>query len=238
MTPSTSAPERALRASAPPPGPLGLLDSTIGLKAAMALSGAILFGFTIAHFLGNALIFVGPEAINAYSRTLHEAGALLWVARAVLVGAVALHIGTALRLTVKNAAARPQPYRVKRDIATSYAARTMVWSGPILLGFIVYHLAHLTFGVTPGPYEHSHADVYANLVNGFSVPWVAGLYIVSMVAFGYHLFHGAWSMFQTLGINHSAYNARIKSLSVALALFVTLGNISIPLAVLLGLVHP
>ncbi len=234
---NTTAPSRDLRALPAAPGPLGLLDSTIGQKIVMATTGAILVGFVLFHFIGNALIFAGPEAINDYSHLLHHSHGLIWVARAVLLLAVVLHIATALRLTAKNASARPQPYKVKRDIATNYAARTMVWSGPILLGFLLYHLAHLTFGVTPGPYQHSPEDVYSNLVNGFSIPWVSGLYIVSMLSLGYHLFHGVWSMFQSLGINHSAYNPRIKHAAIGLALFITLGNISIPLSVLLGLVH-
>lgn len=227
----------SIAAHPPAPGPLGLLDSTIGQKAVMAVTGVILVGFLIAHFLGNALVYAGPEAINAYSAMLHGSRGLLWVARFLLLGSALLHVGAAVRLTVKNNAARPQRYRVKRDIATTYAARTMVWSGPVLFGFIVYHLAHLTLGVAPGPYVHSATDVYANIVNGFRIPWVALLYIGSMTCLGLHLFHGVFSIFQTLGINHSAYNACIRRGALLVALLVTLGNISIPLSVLLGLVH-
>jgi succinate dehydrogenase / fumarate reductase, cytochrome b subunit len=219
------------------PGPLGLLSSSIGQKAVMGATGIILVGFTITHFLGNALIFLGPEAINAYSATLHNLGELLWVARIVLLASVGLHILCALRLAGKNTAARPQRYKVKHDLVTNYAARTMIWSGPILLGFILFHLAHLTLGVTPGNYAHSHDDVYSNLVRGFSIPWVSGLYIVSMIALGLHLYHGTWSMFQSLGVNHGTYNLRLMRAALAITLLVTLGNISIPLAVLLGIVH-
>ena len=154
----------------------------------------------------------------------------------MLLASIALHIGSAVRLYAMNTAARPQRYQVKRDTATNYAARTMMVSGPILLGFIVFHLAHLTLGVAMGDYEHSGSDVYANVVNGFSVPWVSFLYIVSMLALGNHLFHGTWSMFQSLGWNHSAYNKRIVAVALGITLFVTLGNISIPLAVLFGVV--
>ncbi|HEY2736630.1 MAG TPA: succinate dehydrogenase cytochrome b subunit, partial [Polyangiales bacterium] len=203
------------------PGPLGLLDTTIGLKAIMAITGMVLVGFTITHFIGNALVFVGPEAINAYSALLHNSHGLLWVARAILLASIILHIAASLRLYVKNHAARPARYRVKRDVATNYAARTMTWSGPILLGFIIYHLAHLTFGFTPGNYAHSDTDVYSNVVRGFSIPWVTGIYIVSMLALGNHLFHGTWSMFQSLGINHPAYNKRLMRLALGITLFVT-----------------
>jgi succinate dehydrogenase / fumarate reductase, cytochrome b subunit len=219
------------------PGPFGLLLTTIGLKAVMAVTGVILVGFLIGHFAGNALIFAGPDAINSYSEMLHNTHGLIWVARSVLLTSVVLHIVAAMKLYAKNTAARPRGYRVKRDIATNYAARTMMWSGPILLGFILYHLAHLTFGVTPGNYVHSDVDVYANLVRGFSIWWVSLLYIVSMLALGNHLFHGTWSMFQTLGINHNAYNKRIMVAALGITLVVTLGNISIPLSVLLGMVQ-
>ena len=232
--PQVSAPARALPAA---PGPTGLLKSTIGLKIVMAASGIVLVGFLIAHFLGNALIFVGRDAINAYSAVLHKNQELLWVARLVLLAAILLHIYSSFQLYAKNQAARHQRYRVKRDLATNYAARTMMWSGPIVLGFLVYHLAHLTFGYTPGRYAHSHDDVYANLVRGFSIWWVASLYIASMLALSGHLFHGTWSMFQSLGINHPSYNLRLRRLALGITLLIVLGNISIPLAVLLGVVR-
>jgi succinate dehydrogenase / fumarate reductase cytochrome b subunit len=234
MSNQVSAPSPAVIAQ---PGPAGLLQSTIGLKATMAVTGIVLVGFLIGHFVGNALVFAGPEAINGYSAMLHNSHGLLWVARAVLLGSVLLHIAAAFRLYAKNNAARPQRYKVKRDVATNYAARTMMISGPILIGFIVYHLAHLTFGVSPSAFEHSETDVYSNVVYGFSVPWVTGLYILSMLALGNHLFHGTWSMFQSLGWNHTAYNKRMMRVALGITLFVTLGNISIPLAVLTGIVR-
>ena len=211
--------------------------SSIGLKTIMAVSGVILVGFLIGHFVGNALVFVGPEAINGYSALLHNSHGLLWVARAVLLVSIGLHIASAVRLYAMNNAARPQRYQVKHDSATNYAARTMMVSGPILLGFIVFHLAHLTLGAEMGDYDHSHTDVYSNVINGFSVPWVSFFYILSMLALGNHLFHGTWSMFQSLGFNHSAYNKRIGLIALGITLFVTLGNISIPLAVLFGIVR-
>ena len=161
----------------------------------------------------------------------------MWVARAVLLGSILLHIGSALRLYAMNTSARPQRYQVKHDSATNYAARTMMVSGPILLGFILFHLAHLTFGVEMADYDFSHTDVYSNVVSSFSVPWVSFLYIISMLALGNHLFHGTWSMFQSLGFNHSAYNKRIMRVALGITLFVTLGNISIPVAILAGIVR-
>jgi succinate dehydrogenase / fumarate reductase cytochrome b subunit len=220
-----------------PTGPLGFVSTTVGLKLIMGLSGAALVGFVVAHFVGNALVWFGPEAINAYSRMLHASGELLWLARIGLLVAVIAHIASALKLAAKNSSARPQGYRKKRDHVTNYAARTMIWSGPILLGFILFHLAHLTLGVTPGNYEHSETDVYSNVIHGFSIPWVTGLYVVSMLALGNHLFHGTWSMFQSLGLNHPTYNHKLMRLALGITVFVTLGDIAIPLSVLFGLVN-
>jgi succinate dehydrogenase / fumarate reductase cytochrome b subunit len=232
-----------IRATAPhsrpltvPTGPLGFLSMTVGLKHIMAVTGAVLVGFVFVHFVGNALIWFGPEAINAYSHALHAAPELLWIARSVLIVAVIAHIAAALKLAAKNTAARQQRYKKKRDHVTNYAARTMIVSGPILLGFILFHLAHLTLGVAPGTYAHSETDVYSNVVHGFSIPWVTGLYVVSMLALGAHLFHGTWSMFQSLGLNHATYNHKLMRLALGITVFVTLGDIAIPLSVLLGLV--
>jgi succinate dehydrogenase / fumarate reductase cytochrome b subunit len=219
-----------------PPGPTGLLALTVGLKHVMGLTGIILVGFVIVHFIGNALVWFGPEALNGYSRLLHASNELLWLARSLLIVAIIAHIFAALKLAAKNTSARPQRYKMKRDHVTNYAARTMVWSGPILLGFILFHLAHLTLGVAPGTYEHSETNVYANVVHGFQIPWVTGLYVVSMLALGNHLFHGTWSMFQSLGLNHATYNQRLMRLALGITVFVTLGDIAIPLSVLFGIV--
>ena len=152
-----------------PAGPFGFLLTSVGLKLVMAVSGVVLVGFVLMHFIGNSLVFLGPEALNAYSHALHSLGELLWVARIVLIVSVVAHIAAALRLASRNTSARPQRYKQKRDQVTNYAARTMVWSGPILLLFILFHLAHLTLGVAPGSYEHSTTDVYSNVVRGFSI---------------------------------------------------------------------
>jgi len=199
----------------------------------MAVTGFILVGFVIGHFLGNAQVFLGPKALNDYAEFLHHGThGLLWVARVVLLGSVVLHIGSSFTLYARNSAARPHSYQVKKNIATTFAARTMMLSGPWLLGFLFFHLAHLTFGGVTA--EFSESDVYNNVVSGFQVPWISAIYIISMVSLGNHLFHGTWSMFQTLGLNHSAYNQLIKNLALAIVVLVTLGNISIPVAVLSG----
>jgi succinate dehydrogenase / fumarate reductase cytochrome b subunit len=221
---------------------LTLTNTTIGKKMVMAASGAILFGFVIVHMLGNLQVFIGPEALNEYSKKLHDMPALLYGARAVLLLAVAAHIVTSLQLTMANKAARPIGYQVRKDVATSYAARTMVWSGPILLLYIVYHIAHLTVGYTKGiGYQHDRLDaqgmvnVYQNVVDSFRVPWVTAIYVVAQLALSLHLYHGAWSLFQSLGLNHKRYNETLRSSAVAIAVATCVGFVAVPIAIFLKL---
>jgi succinate dehydrogenase / fumarate reductase cytochrome b subunit len=203
----------------------------------MAASGLLLYGFVVGHMLGNLQVFLGPEAINAYAEFLQDFlhGQGVWIARCALLLAVALHVWAALSLTLANAAARPLGYREWQARQSTYASRTMVWSGPLLLLFIVYHLAHFTTG-------HAHpdfvrGDVFRNLVVGFQNPFASAFYILAMLALGLHMYHGFWSMLQTLGLSHPRWTRVRRGLSLLLAGAVVAGNISIPLAVLLGRVH-
>jgi succinate dehydrogenase / fumarate reductase cytochrome b subunit len=222
---------------------LSLTSTTIGKKMVMAVSGFVLFGFVIGHMLGNLQVFLGPDAINGYSHTLHSTPALLWGARAVLLAAVVAHASTATALVRMNRAARPVQYAVKKDIATDYAAKTMYLSGVTIALYIAYHLAHLTFGVTNGlGYQHlpldakGLPDVYFNLVHSFRVPWCTAIYVVAQAALSLHLYHGAWSLFQSLGVNHKRYNAALRSSAVAIAMAVCVGFLAVPLGVLFGFV--
>jgi succinate dehydrogenase / fumarate reductase, cytochrome b subunit len=213
-----------------------LFDTTVGKKAIMAVTGVILFGFVLGHMAGNLQIFAGAQKINDYSKFLHSLPSLLWGTRIVLLSSVVLHIAMALQLSGRNGQARQRSYQVKQDLVTNYAAKTMMLSGPTLAAFIAYHLAHLTVGVPMGSYQHSGENVYANLVHGFQVPWVAAIYIVANLLLGMHLFHGMWSFFQSLGLNHPRYNAQRRHFATAFAVLVTLGNVSIPVSVLAGIV--
>jgi succinate dehydrogenase / fumarate reductase cytochrome b subunit len=216
---------------------LTLGDTSIGKKVLVALTGIVLFGFVIAHMLGNLQVFLGPEALNTYAANLAKLGPLLWLARLVLLVSVIVHIALSISLALQASAARPVGYRQKQSQATSYAARTMKWSGPLIACFIVYHLAHFTFpGVAMGAYAHQPHDVYANVVNGFRVPWVTAIYVVAQVLLGLHLHHGSWSLFQTLGLNHPRYNGLRQTLPRLLALTVVAGNLAMPLAVLAGVI--
>jgi succinate dehydrogenase / fumarate reductase cytochrome b subunit len=217
---------------------LTLFDATIGKKAIVAVTGIVLFGFVVVHMLGNLQVFLGPEALNGYAEKLKSIPLVLWGARSVLLISVVLHIAFSIQLVLESNQARPVAYRTKHSIATSYAARTMKFSGPLLALFIVYHLAHFTWpGVAMGAYQHDPHDVYGNFVNGFRVPWVTAIYLVAQAALGLHLYHGAWSLFQTLGLNHPRYNRVRQNLPRALAFLVVAGNVSMPLAVLAGIIR-
>jgi len=216
---------------------LTLGDTTIGKKAVLAVSGVVLFGFVVVHMLGNLQVFLGPDVFNAYAESLKSNAAVLWGARSVLVVAFVTHVVLVVRLYKKTLRARPVPYRVKKNIATSYAAATMKYSGPALLLYVLFHLAHFTYpGIALGDYPHSALDVYGNFVNAFQVPWVALLYVTANLLLGMHLFHGGYSLLQSLGLNHPRYNNRARAFARAFAFLVTAGNVSMPLAVLLGLV--
>ena len=213
------------------------LRSTVGKKLVMAVTGLILFGFVIVHMLGNLQVYLGAEALNAYAhflRTfLHGAG--IWIFRAVLLTSVLLHIWAMGSLTVANRRARPVGYRQWKARTSTYASRTMRWSGVFLLAFVVLHLLNLTTGdVHP---DFIPGDVYRNFVTLFEALPYAVIYILATLLLGLHLFHGSWSMLQTLGLSHPRYNRLRNVVSIALAALVVVGNLSFPVAVLAGVVR-
>jgi succinate dehydrogenase / fumarate reductase cytochrome b subunit len=203
----------------------------------MAATGVILFGFVVGHMIGNLQAFEGAAKLNAYGHFLRSIPEVLYAVRAVLLLAVGLHIWAATGLALKNYSARPTGYAVKKNISSTYASRTMYWSGPILLAFIIFHLLHLTAGVIRPGGSFEEGDVYGNLVAGFSVWYVSAWYIFSMILLGLHLRHGVWSMFQSLGFSHPRHTPVLKAVALIFALVVAGGFISIPLSVLTGIIH-
>ncbi len=207
----------------------------------MAVTGIMLFGFVLGHMVGNLKLYLGAESLNHYAEFLREFGypllphmAFLWIARIGLLAAVGLHIWSAWAVTRMSRAARPHKYLKRESVAATYASRTMRWGGVILILFIIYHLLHLTVGnVHP---DFVHGEVYRNLITSLSVPWVAGFYILANIFLGMHLYHGLWSMFQTLGWSVDKNNDWRRKFAGAFALLVTLGNLSFPIAILTGLV--
>jgi succinate dehydrogenase cytochrome b subunit len=212
---------------------LSLTGTTVGKKALVAVTGAILFGFVIAHLAGNLLLFAGQEAYNAYAASLKGNPALLWGVRVTLLVSLAVHVYLTIQLAGRNAGARPTPYKkARQDLVTTYAARTMVLTGPMLLAYIVFHLAHFTApGLSMSATPFDPHDVYTNVVSSFRVWWVSAIYIFANLMLGLHLYHGGWSILQSLGANHPRYNVWRKRGAVALALFVAGGNVAIPVVV-------
>ena len=208
------------------------LASVVGKKVVMAVSGFLLFGFVLAHLLGNLQFFEGPAKMDAYARFLRIEPAILWAARLTLLAAVAAHIWSAVQLALRKQAARPIGYLKKKAVSSTYASRTMYWSGPIVGSFIVYHLLDFTLGVVNPGYQEG--KVFQNVVHSFENPLIAGFYIFSMALLCTHLFHGAWSMLQTLGIGSPRYTPFLKTLAGGLSIVIFLGFISIPISVLLG----
>lgn len=215
--------------------------SPLAKKVVMALTGIALFGFVLVHMLGNTKMYFGEEAFNAYAEGLRTFGKpflghgqALWIARIGLIAAALLHIWSAWELTLLNRRARPVGYVRRETVQASYASRTMRWGGVIILLFIVYHLLHLTFGTVHASFDKSNP--FQNVVEGFQNPVVSAFYILANVVLAFHLYHGLWSLFQSLGWNHPSYKNLRRHFATTFALIVTAGNVSFPLAVLAGIV--
>ena len=209
---------------------LTLHQTTIGKKLIMALSGLIIVGFVVGHFLGNLNLYRGQQALDDYAHFLQSLTPVLWGTRLALLFAFGVHIWSAFSLWSRNTKARGSRYKKNQDLATDYAARTMYWSGPILLLFVIYHLLHFTIlPAHPG-------EVYRNVVEGFQNPLIAGVYMVGNVALGFHIFHGIFSALQTLGANHPRFNKYRRDLAIAVSAAITIGNLSFPISVLAGFV--
>jgi succinate dehydrogenase / fumarate reductase cytochrome b subunit len=225
-----------------PPFLVAFYGSAVAKKWLMAISGIALFGFVVAHMVGNLKVFLGMAHLNEYAEWLRDLGepafprtVVLWGMRIGLLVAVAVHIIAAAQLTRMNHKARPVKYQSKRDyVAASFASRTMRWTGIIVALFVIFHLMDLTWGQANPDFVRG--DPYNNLFNSFEREPVAIAYIVAMLALGFHLFHGLWSMFQSLGLNNPRWNSSRRTFAVAFAVIVTVGNVSMPLLITTGVV--
>jgi succinate dehydrogenase / fumarate reductase cytochrome b subunit len=215
-----------------------LYATAVGKKYAMAISGLILMGYVLVHMVGNLKIYFGADSLNKYSEWLREVGEpalprewLLWGVRFLLLAAVFIHIHAAYSLTQMNRRARPERYHSKRDyVAADFASRTMRWTGIIVLAFVIFHLLDLTWG-TANP-DFVHGDVYRNVLASFERAPVAIAYVIANMALGIHLYHGAWSLFQSMGW----YGTWRRPFSIGFAALIVMGNVSFPLAVMFGVV--
>ena len=220
---------------------LQFFRSSLGSKYLMALTGLGIYLFVIVHILGNFNLFLGQDAMNSYAvglRSIPFGG--LWVARLGLVAIFVIHIVTAIRITAANKAARPEKYAKPNTVQASLASRMMPQTGIVILAFLIYHLAHYTWRVVSynGPYTDSlgRDDVYTMVVAGFQQPVISAFYILATILVGFHLSHGAKSMFQSLGLNHPKYQSFINFFPPFVGWVVALSGACIPLAVLLGVI--
>lgn len=224
---------------------VGFYRSDVGKKYVMALSGIALLGFIVFHMIGNLHAFEGAHQINEYGEGLRDLGEpiaprtfLLWIARLGLAGAFAIHIHAAYALTRKNVKARGEDYGAVREYyAATYASRTMRWGGVIILLFLLWHLADLTWGVdfvNPG---FERGDVYGNLQSSLSRWWVVLIYLTAQIALAAHVWHGAWSMFQSLGVNNPKINSFRRKFASVLSVVVMLGYLSVPFGITFGVIH-
>jgi succinate dehydrogenase / fumarate reductase, cytochrome b subunit len=220
--------------------------TSIGRKLLMATSSIVLFLYVVGHLAGNLKVFFGPDPFNEYAAWLRVAGSplfpgegVIWIARVVLLGALLVHMGAYVQLWRQKRRARSTGYRTFDPQVFNWTSRTMAWGGIAIFGFVVFHVLHLTTGhIQPDPVVgFDHADPYANLIAGFSVWWVSGIYVIGVVALGMHLFHGLWSAMQTFGINNPKYNRYRRPSAAGIAILITIGYLVIPLAVLTGMVR-
>jgi len=228
---------------------LPIFQSSVGAKYLIALTGLGLTGFVIVHMLGNLQIFMGQDKINHYAKLLKDMGPLLWVARLGLLAMLILHMFLSIRLKGRAYQARPIPYVHEDTIQASFASRTMLQTGLVIFAFLLFHLAHYTFGWIGTVNVQGRTVSYLNLVDanglhdvysmtilGFQNPVVVVLYLVAQVLLLMHLSHGAGSVFQTLGANSPRWQPTIRILGWAVALIVALGNIAIVVSVWAGAV--
>lgn len=217
------------------------LQSTVGHKFLMALTGIALVGFLVAHMAGNLLVYAGQDAMNTYAKGLKSLGALLWVMRLGLLACFSVHIAAAIRLSQVNKLARPERYRYEDTLTASLASRTMIWTGLLVLTYVAFHLAHFTLGMTHPEHFALHDaqgrhDVYSMVVKGFQSPAVSLTYVAAMLATAIHLSHGFGSLWRTLGVSCGKWREGFHKLGIAIAVVLFLGFSSIPVTIWAGLV--
>lgn len=220
-----------------------LYRTSIGQKVIMAVTGVFWVVFVIFHMYGNLKIYSGSEYFNAYAEGLRELGGplfghlhLLIIMRSILILALVLHVWAAVSLSLRARNARLHGYGVKSVVQATWASRSMRWGGVAIFFFVLYHLAHLTWGI-PGIHNNfARHDPYANVIYAFSAPLNVALYLIGVTALGFHLYHGVWSMLQTLGLNNREYSPMIRVIALALGILVPLGFASVPLSIIAGYV--
>jgi succinate dehydrogenase / fumarate reductase cytochrome b subunit len=213
-----------------------LWRSTIGKKALMALSGLVLFAYLVVHMAGNLKVFVSGDELDSWAAFLHSLPGLLWLARVILLAALLVHVWAGVQLWFRARTARPTGYADYRPGASSTASRTMIWSGLLILAFVVYHVLDLTVGVANPNYREG--AVFHNVLATFGQMTGVVAYLLAMIGLGFHLWHGIYSSFQSLGVTNRRLTPAVQRGAAAVAVLLALGFSSIPLAVIVGILHP
>jgi succinate dehydrogenase / fumarate reductase cytochrome b subunit len=216
------------------------LSSSVGRKIVMAVTGLILLKFLVIHLFGNSLIYFG--LINAYGEQLHRLPLLVWGFRFFMLCVLSVHIFFGIQLTLENNAAKPQAYAVKKNLRASFSGRTMIWSGLLIIIFLIYHLLHFTVRVTnpeisSGIDVMGRLDVFKMVVLSFKNIAIAGVYVAAMIMVALHLTHGIQSFVQTFGLNNDKTIPVVEKAGTGVAFILLLGYAAIPLAIILGILN-
>ena len=216
-----------------------LLSDSIGRKAVVAVTGLFMVLFVVVHLLGNSTIFAGPDGINAYAEKLHGLGPFVWAFRLVMLCLLGLHVIFAVLLTLENRAANPDKYAVKKMLKANFASETMIWTGLLLLAFLVYHLMQFTARVTPdivlGNDAKNRVDVFTMVFTSFRITPIALVYVAAMVTLFLHLSHGIQSIFQSIGLNNDKTMPQFSVLGKVLSAIFLVGYSAIPVLILVGI---
>ena len=212
--------------------------SSIGRKVLMGATGLIMVLFVIVHLLGNSSIFAGPDGINAYAEKLHGLGPFVWAFRLFMLVMLGIHVLFGILVTLDNWSANPEKYKVKKMLKATFAGETMIWTGLLLLAFIVYHLLQFTVRITPdvilGEDAKGRFDVFGMVTGSFRHASIAAIYVAAMVTLFLHLSHGIQSVFQTVGWNNEKTLPTFNRISKVLAVIFLLGYSAIPVLILTG----
>jgi succinate dehydrogenase / fumarate reductase, cytochrome b subunit len=218
---------------------MGFLSSSVGRKVVMAITGFFMFFFVTVHLLGNTSIFIGPSALNTYAEKLHNLGPLVWIFRGFMFVMLAVHVYFGITLTLENSAANPSKYAVSRKLKATFSSETMIWTGVLLLAFLVYHLLQFTFRITPDIVPDAVAnrpgDVYEMVLGSFRITTISLVYVAGMATLFFHLSHGIQSFFQTVGCSNDKTLPKITTVGKLISAIFLVGYSAIPVLILAGI---
>lgn len=222
--------------------PKGFLQTSIGKKVAIAVTGLLLIGFVLGHMIGHLQMFAGSDKYNSYAKFLKDLGPALWAIRIGLLAIFLMHVRLAIQVTLENRNARPVRYFKDNTLKASLASRTMIASGMVILAFVVYHLLHFTMHVTHPEYSSmfdslGRVDAYRMMIESFQSPILLVVYLVAVFLLSFHLSHGLFSVLQTLGLNNPKIDSKVKAVSVLFSTFLFLGYAIVPVAIFLNFIR-